>query len=104
MTIARLFPHLLRAGVALGLLATAAFVAGPAKACAFCDTYRVVNVDETDVLYMRSGPSRHHRIVGAIPHDGYGVIKAGGCRGNWCLMEHYGKSGWVNMRYLRYIQ
>lgn len=104
MTISNLVPHVLRAGAAIALLATAAFVAGPAKACAFCGTYRVVNVAETDVLYMRSGPSRHARIVAAIPHDGYGVLKAGPCKRNWCVMEHFGRTGWVNMRYLQYVR
>ncbi len=104
MIIAKLFPNALRAGAALALLATAAFVAGPAKACAFCGTYRVVNVAATDVLYMRAGPSRHTRIVAAIPHDGYGVLKAGSCKRNWCVMEHFGRTGWVNMRYLKYIR
>ena len=104
IAIAKLVPHALRAGAAVAILATAAFVAGPAKACAMCDTYSVVNVAETDVLYMRAGPSRHARIVAAIPHDGYGVLKAGSCKRNWCVMEHYGRTGWVNMRYLKYIQ
>ena len=104
MTFTKYFPHALRAGAAVALLATAAFVADPAKACAFCGTYRVVNVDETDVLYMRAGPSRHTRIVAAIPHDGYGVVKAGPCKRNWCVMEHFDRTGWVNMHYLRYIR
>jgi uncharacterized protein YraI len=53
---------------------------------------------------MRSGPSRHASIVAAIPHDGYGVLKAGPCKRNWCVMEHFGRTGWVNMRYLQYIR
>ena len=104
IAISKLLPHAWRAGAAVALLATAAFVAGPAKACAMCDTYRVVNVAETDVLYMRASPYRHARIVAAIPHDGYGVLKAGPCKRNWCVMEHFGRTGWVNMRYLQYIQ
>jgi SH3-like domain-containing protein len=100
----KLTSHMLRATLGTVLLAAAVAIGGPAKACAMCDTYRVVNVAETDVLYMRSGPTRHARIVAAIPHDGYGVVKAGGCKRNWCLMEHFGRTGWVNMSYLQYIQ
>ena len=104
MTITKLAPHMLRATLGLALLAAAVVIGGPAKACALCGTYRVVNVAETDVLYMRSQPSRQARIVAAIPSDGYGVLKAGGCKGNWCLMEHFGRTGWVNMSYLDYVR
>lgn len=104
MIIAKLAPHMLRAVVGLALLTAAVVIGGPAKACAMCGTYRVVNVAETDVLYMRSSPTRHAKIVAAIPYNGYGVLKAGSCKGNWCLMEHFGRTGWVNMSFLKYVR
>lgn len=97
----------IRAGLlgamALAGLATLTLPSAPASACAFCGTYYVVNVPYGDVLYMRKWPSAQSRIVGAIPRDGQGVLKVGGCKSNWCKMKYNGTVGWVNMRYLRYI-
>ena len=90
---------------ALALIGGTLFFASPqsASACALCDTYRVVGVAADDVLYMRARPSSKGRIVAAIPYDGIGIVKSGGCSGNWCRMSYGGKVGWVNMRYLRYV-
>jgi uncharacterized protein YraI len=62
-------------------------------------TYRVVAVEEDDVLNIRAGPSAGHAIVGEIPPRGRGVRLTGPCR-NWCPINYNGASGWVNARYL----
>ncbi len=67
-----------------------------------CDTYFVVNVDPGDVLYLRKTPSSTGKILGAIPYDGIGIVKTGGCVGRWCKMRYNGKTGYVHMKFLKY--
>jgi uncharacterized protein YraI len=62
-------------------------------------TFRVVDVDDGDVLNIRAGPSAGYPIVGAIPPGGGGVRLVGHCQG-WCPVSYNGTSGWVNGRYL----
>ncbi len=62
-------------------------------------TYRVVAVEDDDVLNIRAGPSAGHAIVGEIPPSGRGVRLIGPCR-NWRPVNYNGASGWVHARYL----
>jgi uncharacterized protein YraI len=62
-------------------------------------TFRVVYVDDDDMLNIRSGPSAGHAIVGRIPPGGRGVRLVGHCQG-WCPVSYNGASGWVNPVYL----
>ena len=63
-------------------------------------TYRVVNVEEDDVLNIRTAPAGDARVVGAIPPNGRGVQLVGACR-TWCPVRYNGVTGWVNGRFLR---
>ena len=73
----------------------------PALACACCDTYRVVDVEDWDVLNVRSGPSTRYRIVGALPPGtcGLQILKD---RGGWIKIQSAGIRGWVNARYVAF--
>jgi SH3-like domain-containing protein len=71
----------------------------PAAAHEGARTYRVVYVDDDDMLNIRSGPSAGHAIVGRIPPGGRGVRVVGHCQG-WCPVSYNGASGWVNPVYL----
>jgi SH3-like domain-containing protein len=71
----------------------------PAIAHEGAHTYRVVGVEDDDVLNIRAGPSMGHRVVGAIPPGGRGVRVVGHCQG-WCPVSYNGASGWVNGYYL----
>ncbi len=62
--------------------------------------YRVVSVEDSDVLNIRSGPSAEHPTVGAIPPQGRGVALVGQCLAEWCPIRHAGRSGWVHSYYL----
>jgi hypothetical protein len=67
--------------------------------------YAVFNVRVNDVLNVRSKPNRMAEIVGAIPHDAYGIkvigagLKSG--RERWVPIRYRDISGWVNQNYLR---
>lgn len=71
----------------------------PARAFDEERTYRVVAVEQDDVLNIRAGPSAGYPIVGEIPPSGRGVRLTGPCR-SWCPISYNGASGWVNARYL----
>ncbi len=75
-----------------------------ANACACCGTYRVVDVDAWDTLNVRSGPGTGYEVVDALPPDEGCIINTGKRSGNWVRIEARGKAGWVNGRYLAYIQ
>ena len=64
------------------------------------ERYNVHRVAGNDVLYMRLWPSHRSRIVNAIPPRGRNVYLVR-VKGNWGKVVHRGKSGWVNMSYLR---
>ena len=64
------------------------------------DTYRVRDVEQWDVLNIRSRPSARGRIVGSIPATGSGVHCLGPCKGKWCRISWRGVIGWTNMRFL----
>lgn len=63
-------------------------------------TYRVVNVPSDDVLNVRNGPSPEARIVSTIQPRAIGVVMAGNCEGEWCLIRHGRSHGWVNRYFL----
>ena len=91
------------AGFATAAVALLFAVALPtvAKACAFCDTYRVVNVANWDMLNIRSGPSTKYKVVGVMPPDAEGVTIIGECDGKWCPVAYRDRSGWVNTNFLQ---
>jgi SH3-like domain-containing protein len=62
-------------------------------------TYRVVAVEDDDVLNIRAGPSAGHPVIGEIPPSGRGLRLTGPCR-SWCPISYNGASGWVHARYL----
>jgi SH3-like domain-containing protein len=62
-------------------------------------SYRVVGVEDDDVLNIRAGPSMGHPVVAVIPPGGRGVRLNGHCRG-WCPVTYNGATGWVNGYYL----
>lgn len=63
-------------------------------------TFRVVGVASNDVLNIRSGPDAATGIVDAIPPNGKGIRRVGGCAGQWCPVQYLNAKGWVNRRYL----
>ncbi len=74
-----------------------------ANACACCGSWQVVNVAKWDVLNIRSGPSTKFQIVGHIPPGAACVSRHKECRGRWCRVSYADYTGWVNVRYLRWL-
>jgi len=72
-----------------------------AQACACCDTYRVANVEEWDVLNVRSRPSSRSRIVGELEPGTCGIEILRDRRG-WLKIRSGGTRGWVNGRYIEF--
>ncbi len=68
-------------------------------------SYRVIKVEDFDMLVIRFGPALKYREVGAIPHNGAGVkmmgpdIKIGESR--WIPIKYKRVEGWVNRAYLK---
>ncbi|MFK4823191.1 SH3 domain-containing protein [Paenochrobactrum sp. BZR 588] len=74
---------------------------------------RVVNVQQDDVLNIRSQPTAASPVVGKIPAENHGVIVLKGkCEplnrpwaNRWCPITYYGEDqsakGWVYARYIR---
>jgi len=75
-----------------------------AQACACCGTWKVKNVAANDQLNIRSGPGVRYRVVGGVPSGSACVIKTGQCQGNWCKINFAQYDGWVNTRYLGWLQ
>ena len=63
-------------------------------------TYRVVRVENDDVLNIRSRPDPDARIVGSIPASGRRIRLTGYCAGEWCPVAYERRRGWVNRYYL----
>lgn len=63
-------------------------------------TYRVVRVRFDDVLNIRRDAGAGSPILGSIPPNGRGIAIIGQCIGDWCPIEHKGRTGWVNRIYL----
>jgi hypothetical protein len=65
--------------------------------------YSVVNVDDGDVLNIRTAPNAQTRKLGEIPSYGYGVIGLSNEPVNgWVFVNYKGIEGWVSQRYLGY--
>ncbi len=62
--------------------------------------WRVVNVDEDDVLNVRTEPFAEAPIVGRIPPDARGVKPLGTCSGGWCPVSWSSHEGWVHSAYV----
>lgn len=86
--------------VAVSLLSISAQIPHPASAQEVPRTYRVVHVENGDVLNIRTAPLGNARVVGEIPPNGRGVELVGDCR-TWCPVRYNGVTGWVAGRYLR---
>ncbi|MDX2259241.1 MAG: SH3 domain-containing protein, partial [Hyphomicrobiaceae bacterium] len=63
-------------------------------------SFKVVNVEEFDVLNVRSGPAETFAVVATIGPAGRGVAITGRCVGDWCPIRHQSRIGWVNSFYL----
>lgn len=67
--------------------------------------YRIVFVEEGDVLNARSGPGVDNDVVGTLSPDEYGIAITG--RGQlssgstWVPVSASGTAGWVNSRFLK---
>ncbi|MGE3229063.1 MAG: SH3 domain-containing protein [Hyphomicrobium sp.] len=62
--------------------------------------YRVVGVEDYDVLNVRRGPSEEHVQIASIPPSGRRVEIVGECRADWCPIKYGAVTGWVNRYYL----
>jgi Bacterial SH3 domain/Peptidase M15 len=62
--------------------------------------YMVANVEEDDVLNVRSGPSTDFDVVAELQPGIRGIAITGACRSQWCPVQHALTRGWVNRMYL----
>jgi hypothetical protein len=62
--------------------------------------YMVTNVDQDDVLNVRSGPSADFDVVAELQPGSRGISITGACRSQWCPVQHEAMIGWVNRTYL----
>lgn len=85
-------------GLLVGIAATGS---SPAYACACCDSYAVVGVEDWDVLNVRSKPSARARKVGSLEPGTCGIEVLTERRG-WSKIRSGGLVGWVNGKYLEY--
>ena len=93
----------LMAGVLGASVITVAIPAGQALACACCDTYRVVNVEDWDTLNVRAGPGTRHKVVYTLA-PGEGCITQTGQRsGKWVRIDTHNGKGWVNKNYIKFF-
>ena len=63
-------------------------------------TFRIANVERSDVLNVRHGPAADYPAIGVLPADGRGVKITGQCQTQWCPIQHQDVSGWVNRMFL----
>ena len=89
--------RILAAAALIGILSNQAF------ACACCGSWQVTNVAHWDVLNIRSGPSAKFRIVGTLRPGTSCIIRHNECRGRWCRISYADYTGWVNVRYLKWL-
>lgn len=93
----------------LVIAAAAAFAVQPAMAAGYNvdGPARVVGVPHWDVLNVRRWPAPYSRKVGALAPrvqvwvERCIVAPTGGS--DWCLVERGQQRGWVNSRYLRFL-
>lgn len=62
--------------------------------------HRVANVNPSDVLNVRQGPSSEAAVIGTLRPATSGIARSGDCRTGWCPIAHAGLNGWVNAAYL----
>jgi Bacterial SH3 domain len=62
--------------------------------------YMVANVEEDDVLNVRSGPSTDFDVVAELQPGIRGIAITGACRSQWCPVQYALTRGWVNRMYL----
>jgi uncharacterized membrane protein len=87
--------------IALALAATLALCACKQTAARDEISYGVTGVAATDTLAIRAAPNANANVVGAIPHDGEGIVATGATApGGWSEVVYQGKRGWVNARFL----
>lgn len=72
-----------------------------AHACACCETYRVVGVEDWDVLNVRARPSARSSIVGELEPGTCGLEILNDRRG-WLKIRFGETLGWVNGRYIEF--
>ena len=56
-----------------------------------------------DSFNIRSGPGVKFQKVGEIPAGSACVSRTKECRGRWCRVSYADYTGWVNVRYLRWL-
>jgi len=84
-------------------VALGAIVTGPglAEARSYANDYlHVVDVNGSDSLKLRSGPSRYDPVIGEIPFNAGKIKNRGRARGRWLRVSYLGTTGWVKRRYL----
>lgn len=87
--------------ISLALAAVLALCACKQTAARDEISYGVIGVAATDTLAMRAAPNANANVVGAIPHDGEGIVATGGTPpGGWSEVAYQDKRGWVNARFL----
>ena len=74
-----------------------------AFACACCGSWQVANVASWDVLNVRSGPGTRYNVVGTLRPGTSCIIRHKECRRRWCRISYADFSGWVNVRYLKWL-
>jgi hypothetical protein len=62
--------------------------------------YMVANVEDDDVLNVRSGPSTDFDVIAELQPGSRGVAITGTCHSQWCPVQHASTRGWVNRSYL----
>ena len=95
------YPRTNRAALVLAALIITVLSTGNAVACACCDTYRVVGVENWDVLNVRSRPTIRSRIIGALQPGTCGLEILSDRRG-WLKVRLGDTVGWVNGRYVEF--
>ena len=86
-------------------LAASSFGTRYAYACTCCDTYRVTNVAQSDVLNVRSGLATDFKVVAKLRHNEGCISTNGERRGNWVYINanESGNAGWVNINFLKFF-
>lgn len=87
-------------GVLTTALAGLAFASAALAVPDATDAACVRGVAAGDRLWIRANPDARSSAVGAIGPRACDVTVVGPCRGGWCRVEHAGRSGWSNARYL----
>lgn len=101
----RLLPAIVAAPLLAGLFTVTSLPAAKtAKACACCGTYRVIGVEEGDMLNVRTGPGVGYQVKHQLPPSDGCILKTGKRHGRWVEITTYNAKGWVHRRYLGLIK